>query len=62
MRYFYFSVTSSQQSGSRGLRPGHQVGVLGQADLDPLGRRRDSAEMETVRVHHTSTGCGNEGC
>lgn len=62
MRYFYLSVTSSQQSGSRGLRPGHQVGVLGQADLDLLGRRRDSAEMETVRVHRTSTGCGNEGC
>ncbi|XP_073349078.1 transcription factor HIVEP2a [Pagrus major] len=37
----------SQQSGSRGLRPSHQVGVLGQADLDPLGRCRDSAEMET---------------
>ncbi|TMS12027.1 HIV1 enhancer-binding protein 2-like protein [Larimichthys crocea] len=36
----------SQQSGSRGLRPGHQAGVLGQAELDPLGRCRGSAEME----------------
>ncbi|KAL7388366.1 hypothetical protein ABVT39_012503 [Epinephelus coioides] len=37
----------SQQSGSRGFRPGHQVGVLGQAELGPLGHRRTSAEMET---------------
>ncbi|XP_040016907.2 transcription factor HIVEP2a [Gasterosteus aculeatus] len=34
----------SQQSGSRGLRTGHQGGVPGQAEL---GRRRTSAEMET---------------
>ncbi|KAK9531896.1 hypothetical protein VZT92_011288 [Zoarces viviparus] len=34
----------SQQSGSRGLRTGHQGGVLGQAEL---GRRRTSSEMET---------------
>ncbi|XP_059212321.1 transcription factor HIVEP2a [Centropristis striata] len=34
----------SQQSGSRGLRPVHQSGVLSQAEL---GRRRTSAEMET---------------
>lgn len=37
----------SQQSGLRGLRAGHQAGVLGQAELDPLGCRRGSAEMET---------------
>lgn len=36
-----------QQSGSRGLRPGHQAGALGQTELDLLGRRRGSAEMET---------------
>lgn len=54
MRYFFFNVTSSsQQSGSRGLRPGHQAGVLGQAELDPLGRCRGSAEMEMVSVHKT---------
>ncbi|XP_074472762.1 transcription factor HIVEP2a [Sebastes fasciatus] len=34
----------SQQSGSRGLRTGHQAGLLGQTEL---GRRRTSAEMET---------------
>ncbi|XP_028460457.1 transcription factor HIVEP2a [Perca flavescens] len=33
----------SQQSGSRGLRPAHQAGVLGPAEL---GLRRTSAEME----------------
>ncbi|KAK5852585.1 hypothetical protein PBY51_006438 [Eleginops maclovinus] len=37
----------SQQSGSRGLRQGHQAGALGQAELGLLGRRRTGAEMET---------------
>ncbi|XP_035534033.1 transcription factor HIVEP2a [Morone saxatilis] len=48
----------SQQSGSRGLRPGHQAGVLGQVELDPLGRRRGSAEMETE--HHPGSPSSGE--
>uniref|UniRef100_UPI0037E972C3 transcription factor HIVEP2a n=1 Tax=Semicossyphus pulcher TaxID=241346 RepID=UPI0037E972C3 len=34
-------------SGSRGFRPAQQVGMLGHAELDPLGCRRGSTEMET---------------
>ncbi|XP_060907509.1 transcription factor HIVEP2a [Labrus mixtus] len=38
------------QCGSRVLRPTHQVGVLGQAELDPQGHLRGSTEMETEHL------------
>ncbi|XP_034534489.1 transcription factor HIVEP2a [Notolabrus celidotus] len=47
------------QSGSRGLRPAHQVGVLGQTELDLLGRRGGSAEMETE--YHPGSPSSGEG-
>nr|XP_046228972.1 transcription factor HIVEP2a [Scatophagus argus]XP_046228973.1 transcription factor HIVEP2a [Scatophagus argus]XP_046228974.1 transcription factor HIVEP2a [Scatophagus argus]XP_046228975.1 transcription factor HIVEP2a [Scatophagus argus] len=52
----------SQQGGSRSLRPAHQTGVLGQAELDHLGRRRDSTEMETEhRPGSPSSGKRDQG-
>ncbi|XP_074540834.1 transcription factor HIVEP2a [Halichoeres trimaculatus] len=46
------------QTGSRSLRPAHQVGVLGQTELDPMGRRRGSTEMETE--HHPGSPSSGE--